>query len=147
VALTAAAKKSMWIRVLAVALVAAAAVEYLPSPLPSIQLSAPRYVAFLREQPGKGAVLDSVAIRSFALYNQTIDGKPMAYGYLAREPKKTLRQDVHVAKALAAARFDLLCRTFGFRYFVTTNRDALKQKPVYDDGQVFIFDLGTGCHV
>jgi hypothetical protein len=147
VALTAAAKRSMWIRILAIALVAAAAVEYLPSPLPSIQVPVPRYVAFLKEQPGNGAVIDSVAVRSFALYYQTIDGKPMAYGYLARLPKKTLQQDELVAKTLAAGRFDVLCRTFGFRYFVTTKRGTLKRGPAYGDGQVFVFDLGTDCHV
>jgi hypothetical protein len=104
-------------------------------------------VAFLKDQQQNGAVLDSVATRSFALYNQTVDGKPMAYGYLARLPRKTLHQDVLVARALAAAHFDLLCRTFGFRYFVTAKRDALKQKPIYGDGQVFVFDLGSDCHI
>jgi hypothetical protein len=72
----------------AVAMASLLAIEYWPTPLPNLSVPVPKYVDIVRDLPGRDGVIDTVAAPSVAMFYQTLHQKPLAFGYLAREPEE-----------------------------------------------------------
>ncbi len=121
--------------------------EYLPRPMPETRVDVPEYVQTLKELPGRGGVLDTVSIPTFALYYQTVHGKPMAEGYIARVPVNVAEKNERIKQLLQNWQFELLYRGYHFRYLVTESEYTTSTKApiqiVYNDGKVRIYDLGA----
>lgn len=100
-----------------------AAFEYLPAPMRLADPAVPPYVTRLKELPD-GAVLDLAANAPFALYYQTVHGKPIAFGYISRTPTSVDVLDQELASMIAAGQWDTVARRFGFRYVVKSDRTA-----------------------
>ena len=54
--------------------------------MPATRIELPGWVETLRDAPGPGALIDQRTPRSLALYYQTIHGKPLFGGAVARRP-------------------------------------------------------------
>jgi hypothetical protein len=92
--------------------------EYLPTPLPLSNVPIPEYVHILKDAPS-GAVLDTMNERvSLPLYYQIIHGKPMAFGYISRDPISVQHQNAVITFLLEHGDFSRLHTIFGIRYLV-----------------------------
>ena len=121
--------------------------EYLPSPMPETRVDVPEYVQALEALPGNGGVLDTVSNPTFALYYQTVHGKPIAEGYIARIPVSVSEKNDRIKDLLVNSKFELLYHGYHFRYLVSERQYTTSIKApiqtVYDDGRVRIYDLGA----
>jgi hypothetical protein len=70
-------------------------VETWPAPLPVTRIPVPGWVPVLAAAPD-GAAIDLVSDQGRALYYQTLHGKPLAVGYIARYPRSTLLRGVEI---------------------------------------------------
>jgi hypothetical protein len=134
-------------RALAVIVSVGLMLEVWPSPPPSAPTGRPPYVAVLKRLPD-GAVIDDAAVSdgrvnaSLQLYDQVLDGKPMAFGYISRTPDSVARADTAVQDAITGQQFPLLCHRDGFRYLTTpADRPLRGLRLVYDDGADIIYAL------
>ncbi len=123
-------------------------IEMWPGHLPNNPAVVPEYVSALRALPSTGAVLDVAAAQpSWPLYDQTIHGKPIAFGYVSRLPSSVARQDAAVEAAVRGGRFSVLCDRFRIRYYVTPFGKPMRGDErfpvVYNDGRTLIYDLET----
>jgi hypothetical protein len=134
-----------WRPFLAMALLA---LEHWPSPLPATRIETPGHTRAIAAAPD-GALVDLVTSSGPHVYQQTIHGKPVALGYIARIPSSTLRRGLGIlmtARELVqkaeptAAR---ILRELGFRYVLA---DASTSVPfldrLYADDEVIVYDLG-----
>jgi len=106
----------------------------------------PKYVDIVRDLPGRDGVLDTVATPSVAMFYQTIHQKPLAFGYLAREPRSVDVRDRQLETLLSQARFDRLWPDFRLRYVVTADprlRAWSGARTLWADGEVAVLDLAT----
>jgi hypothetical protein len=98
------------------AVVLAIGLESLPAPVPLVALDPPALVTTLRDRPEAGAVLDlPLGVRDGfggpgvldhgALFHQTVHGRPMIGGFLARVPRSLV--EAHRSDPLLAALLDL----------------------------------------
>lgn len=121
--------------------------EYLPSPMPETRVDVPEYVLALKGFAGSGGVLDTVSLPTFALYYQTVHKKPMSEGYIARVPVSVSEKNDRIKQLLLSRQFELLYRSYHFRYLVTESEYTTSTKVpiqiVYNDGKVRIYDLGA----
>lgn len=122
-------------------------IELWPSRPPSAPTGRPPYVAALKRLPD-GAVIDDAAVsggrvnRSLQLYDQVLDGKPMAFGYISRTPDSVARADAVVQNAITHRQFSRLCHRYGFRYLTTpADRPLTGLKLLYDDGADIVYSL------
>jgi len=123
-------------------------VESWPAPPPVTPVGRPAYVAALKRLP-PGGVIDDAAVedgtidKSLQLYDQVLDGKPLAFGYISRTPDSVAAADAHLQADIDAHDYGLLCHQYGFRYFTTPVTSPLPGSlPVlYDDGQAIIYGL------
>ena len=122
-------------------------VEYLPASLPSTPTDVPPYVTALAELPDDGGVLDEAAPTKYLqLYYQTVHGKPMAFGYVARTPSSVAEKEVPFRRAINRGDYAALWDTYRIRYIATREvieYDApyLSVELVYQDGDVNIYRL------
>ncbi len=130
--------KSTWHRIAAVVLLGILVVEYLPTEIPSIEPQMPGYVGVLRNLPRDGGVLDAAGLSyrdkistispealswdmygwTPAMYYQTFHRKPIAFGFLPRQPQSVHARDVEVARALINQQWLTLRDQFDLRYLV-----------------------------
>ncbi len=114
-----------------------------PRQLPLTSPTYRPYVSTLKQLP-YGAVVDNGALTgSEQLYNQTLTGKPIAFGYVTRTTKSVDAKDYLLFAAISENKYDTLCTDFKIRYFtIPTTRPLDTNLPiVYDDGQTLIYDL------
>jgi len=122
--------------------------ELWPAAPPMAPVTRPAYVAALTRLP-PGGVIDDAAVahasvdKSLQLYDQVLDGQPLAFGYISRTPRSVAAKDAELGGAIAAHRYGVLCHTFGMRYFTTPASRPLPGSPpvLYDDGQAIIYNL------
>lgn len=95
-------------------------IEYFPFPMPVTKINIPQYITSLKYMPEAGSV-DNSSSPSEALYFQTIHGKPLAYGYLARIPTSVILKDMNINSLIVDQKYDVLCRQYGLKYFVSKN--------------------------
>jgi hypothetical protein len=130
----------------AVAIACLLAIEYLPKPIPNLSVPVPKYVEIVRDLPGRDGVLDMVATPSVAMFYQTIHQKPLAFGYLAREPKSVASRDRQLETLLSDARFDRLWPDYRLRYVVSADprvRAWPGARTLWADGEVAVVDVAT----
>jgi hypothetical protein len=127
-------------RALAVALLALALVEHLPRALPSTSPDVPPWVVALRSLPD-GAVVDDVSRGGRLLYHQTIHGKKLAFGHLARIPRSVEEKDEPLRRALEAGDGAALARA-GFRFVVVAPGRAFAGRVAFEDREARIVALG-----
>lgn len=137
-------------RVFALLLAALLFVEYLPASLPTAPTDVPPYVTALAELPDDGGVLDEAAPTKYLqLYYQTVHGKPMAFGYVARTPSSVAEKEVPLRRAINREEYSALWDTYRIRYIAT--RDVIEYdnphisvELVYQDDELNIYRLGYG---
>jgi hypothetical protein len=121
-------------------------VEMWPGHLPNNPAIVPEYVRALRTLPSTGSVLDVAAVKpSWPLYDQTIHGKPIPFGYVSRLPSSVARHDAVLQAAVRGGHFSDLCDRYHVQYYVTPFAQPMHgNKPfpvIYDDGHTLIYDL------
>lgn len=137
-------------RVLIVLFVLFSFVELYPRPLPLTPTEVPAYVQVLKQLP-EGAVIDNAALSGpWQLRDQTIHGKPIAFGYVTRLPKSVDTKDFEIFADLEEGRFSELCTQHRIRYVTLPPERPLKTADypiVYRDKQALIYDLkqAGGC--
>jgi hypothetical protein len=127
---------------------AALIVELWPASPPQAPVRRPRYVAALSRLPS-GGVIDDAAVangrvdRSLQLYDQVLDGQPVAFGYISRTPSSVAAAAARLQAVIAVHDYAALCHRYGFRYFTTTaGRPLPGSLPIlYDDGQAIIYGV------
>lgn len=139
-------------RILAVVLFGLIVFESLPATIPTISPAIPAYVTALRDLPF-GAVLDTVGLATApgippgqVMYYQTVHQKPIAFGYLSREPAQITQQNARILGLLALQDFSGLCNEFGIRYLVVNDQKPLAQfagETAYKTDDVRILDLAS----
>jgi hypothetical protein len=141
-------KHLQWLFVLALGLVSL--VELRPREVPPSSASYPKYVAALARLPHNVGVIDEAApSAAAALYYQTVDGLPMAYGYVSRLPTSAAHRDGEIAAALSAGRYGELCARFHLRYLAThatnTQLRAVYAQPGRDPVHIYDMQRQTSC--
>ncbi len=134
---------------LVVVLAAVSVVELYPRRAPQSPTAYPAYVAVLRRLPHDVGLIDTVSSSGSALYDQTGDGMPIAYGYVSRLPRSAYWHDRVITAALRADRYQELCTQFRLRYLLTGGRRAGLRVVYHSSGAhaVWIYDLQrhTAC--
>jgi len=125
----------------------------LPAPLPATRVDVPGYITALAGLPNDGGVVDLVTKNpTYALYYQTIHGKPVAFGYISRVPTSVTNEDYTLTQAIKKQDYGELWDTYHIRYIVT--QDALQtlvSQPyisvelVSDQNNIRIYRLGCVC--
>lgn len=118
-------------------------IDLWPRPLPLTSTRYQAYVNFLKDRPW-GAVVDNGALSGTEqLYNQTLHGKPISFGYVTRTPKSVEEKDFHIFAAIEQGHIDTLCKEHQIRYFTTPlKRPLATAAPViYKDARTLIYDL------
>ncbi|OGL48493.1 MAG: hypothetical protein A2161_15350 [Candidatus Schekmanbacteria bacterium RBG_13_48_7] len=121
--------------------------EYLPSPIPAIQMPVPKYVYFLKELPAGYGVLDFVNTVYTPLYYQTIHEKPVVFAHTSRIPASVLKKDQMLRNIFNKKQYHMLYNNFNIRYIIVEAKNKLTDSypPVpliYDAENVKIYDLG-----
>jgi hypothetical protein len=141
-------------------LLAVAAFEYAPRPIPTTQLPTPAYVSFVAGLPERAALLDGYSNFAHALLWQTRHQKRMGFGYVSRTPKSVSHLDGLIAKAAWAGRWDEVCGRFGITHALApiegaappprvrslllppeTSQPAPGRRIVFDDGNMRVMAL------
>jgi hypothetical protein len=130
----------------AIAIACLLAIEYLPRPIPTLLVAVPKYVDILRDLPGRDGVLDAVSDQSYALFYQTIHHKPLAFGYLAREPQSVASRDKALEELLEQKRFDRLWPDYRLRYVVSKDA-SMRTWPgastLWAEGEIAVLEVAT----
>jgi hypothetical protein len=130
-------------RVMFIAVVVALAFEAWPASPPRAPVARPSYVVALRHLPRGGVIDDAAPDKSAQLYDAVVDGQPIAFGYISRTPGSVAAKDAALGAVIAHRRYDVLCRTYHFRYF-TTRVDRPLPAPahlIYRDATAMIYGL------
>ena len=124
--------------------------ELWPSQLPLTRVEIPGYVGFLRDSPEPGAVIDFTTepvLEAFdALYYQTVHERPMAFGYISREPYSRSNQRSRFIRLADTGQYHVIRRRYGFRYMVS-NDAGLEDTPGVRlvhaplPGEPYVYDL------
>jgi hypothetical protein len=123
-------------------------VELWPASPPLTPVNRPAYVTVLKRLP-PGGVIDDAAVsngavdKSLQLYDQVLDGKPLAFGYISRTPATVAASDARLQAVITAHDYGVLCHQYRFRYFTTPADQPLPGSlPVlYNDGRSMIVGL------
>jgi hypothetical protein len=89
------------------------------------------------------AFANGVVDKSLQLYDQVLDGQPLAFGYISRTPTSVANDDARLSAAIAAHDYSRLCHQYQFRYLSTPASQPLTGSlPVlYHDTQAIIYML------
>jgi hypothetical protein len=118
-------------------------VEVWPGQYSIDPVKAPNYVYALKKLPA-GAVIDNGATgAAWSLYYQTIDQKPIAFGYISRTPTSVYNEDWQLTAVILRNQLPKLCAQYKIRYFTTPAFRPLQTNfpIIYNDGQTLIYDL------
>jgi hypothetical protein len=124
-------------------------VESLPRPMVTTVLEVPQWVQVLAAEPDAAALVDRVTPAPWSLFFQTIHGKPMAEGYLARIPQSVSRRDRVIVHLHDRGKFPALCRRFGIRYVVLpVGRDTGAIRVLWQDAREKLIAIAPPgrCH-
>lgn len=132
-------------RVAAAALLAGAVLVNLwPRPLTLTRPEVPEWVLVLRDRPGAGALLDlSGTAGAKPLFFQTVHGKPIAFGYISRISRSTVRANDRILDDVRLGRYDRIRDVHGFRYLVTPGREPPGPGILYDGPGARLYDLAA----
>jgi hypothetical protein len=130
----------------AIAIALVLAIESWPRPIPMLSIAVPKWVEVVRDLPGRDGVIDLVSDQSYALYFQTIHEKPLAFGYVAREPESVAARDRALDAVLKQKRLDRLWPEYRIRYVISREQalgDWTGARTVWEDGEVAVLDVAT----
>lgn len=136
---------------LGVVLAALLVIDLWPSPRPLTPATVPDWAVALGGRPVRGGVLVDPAL-GFApgFLEQTIHGKPMAGGSIARTPSSVASATAEVFRAVAQGKYRLL-RRLGFHYLVTKQAVVSPLwRQVWTNGSVRLYEglpRGSGAPV
>ncbi len=145
-------------RFVTLALLAVLLFESLPAPIVTTTVAVPGYVTALAALPNDGGVLDLLKPdqvklgMGLQLYYQTIHGKPITTGYLARLPSSVAATEWPLSLAVAAHDYAKLWGTYQIRYILSS--DPLPARPdqpyislalIYDHPDARIYRLSCLC--
>jgi hypothetical protein len=156
--------KGGWQRWAGVALTLLLVVEYFPKNIPAKAPAVPPYVEVLRQLPAGGVleapeppypVLAKTSPEDLswdmygwmpALYHQTVHGKPIAFGFMPRQPASIHARDVEVARALVNEQFDVLRDKYDIRYVVLSQApERIRKSPyvkvIYQADDLYVLGL------
>ena len=145
------ARSRAW-RVAGCAVVLALVVEYFPQPIPATRIETPAFVEKLRQLPGSDGVMDLSTLvfpgRHLGLYYQTIHGKPVTFGYIARLPESAAVKSNELLMLLARGQLSTLYADFNVRWLVVPPEVAsqlanMGVKVVHQDATTTVYDLST----
>lgn len=106
-------------RWLTFALVAVLLIQTVPISLPSTVGVIPDYVTALAGLPDDGGVVDLIQDNpSLQMLYQTVHGKPIAFGYIARIPASVATRDQALKGAIQTLDYEQLCGVYHIRYIV-----------------------------
>jgi hypothetical protein len=128
-------------RVVAMLLLATAALETLPRPLPLLRLGVPAWVQALAAAPGPGAVLDRFSSPNRAAYFQIVHRRPLVFGRVSRLPASVARKDAEVASLVERGDYSRLFDEFGVRFVV------VKATEPVTGGRLLYLDRSAGAAV
>ncbi len=140
-------------RLITFGLLAVVMFEMLPAPMPTTAAVVPDYVTALARLPNEGGVLNLVKTRAGSLlYYQTIHGKPIAFGYVARIPASVAAQDDELSATVVANDYANLWGVYRMRYIVTSDvltvradQPYMTLELLYAREGVKIYRLGCTC--
>jgi hypothetical protein len=118
-------------RVIAVSLMIILFLEFLPFGIKPYPGDIPDYINTLKNLPRGGGVIDVVDDTYHTLYYQTIHEKPVAFGKIARVPRRVFEQDTQIYGYLQKGDMGTIVRDYNFRYIVTKDsvvHDLAQQK-------------------
>jgi hypothetical protein len=135
-------------QLLAAVVCAGVILELWPASPPVAPVGRPPYVAALKRLP-PGAVIDDAAVtggqvdKSLQLYDQVLDGQPVAFGYISRTPGSVARADFLLHVAIIGHRYGELCHSYHFSYITTPAATPLpgSLRVVYRDNEAIIYAL------
>ena len=138
-------------RIFAFLIIALLFVEYLPKSLPATPTDVPGYVTALADLPNDGGVLDKAASTKYLqVYYQTIHGKPLVFGYVARTPSSVVEKEKNLNRAINRENYTMLWDVYRVRYIATEDvieydDPYISVELVYQDGEVNIYRLACKC--
>ncbi len=102
----------------------------------------PRYVRELQSLPERGGVIDLKSDMFASLYYQTIHEKPLAWGYISREPQSVAAEGKHLWDLLGVEDYTALRRKMGFGYLIDGKpRSDPRLKLRFHDGEAWIYAI------
>jgi hypothetical protein len=127
--------------------------ETLPRPLPATRVEVPEYVMAQAGLPNDGGVVDLVTNNKIlSLYFQTINQKPIVFGYVSRLPTSVNQREEELRNAIKNHDYGKLWDTYHIRYVIT--HDTIQEqdvqpyisiKTVYDKNNIRIYRIGCEC--
>jgi len=89
-----------------------------------------------------GTIYDRVVSTYAQLYDQTVDERPMVFGYVSRTPTSLDAQNAALSKAIDDHDYGRLC-SLGLRYIAMPTRDPLTTSfpVVYKDTVAIVYDF------
>lgn len=114
-------------------------IETLPAHWKLIDISKPNYVHVLATSPD-GNVFDTTKKAAYSMYYQTVHGKPIANGYLARTSMRTELLQKQLQTALESEDYWQLCQTYAIRYLIT-DKPLANQPWKYREENSYLYDL------
>jgi hypothetical protein len=119
-------------------------IEFLPAPLPQTHLALPAYYAALQQRPDNLAVIDLATDQYHALAYQTMQGRPIAWGYVSRLPASVWTEDETIYRLMRAGRYDVLYEQDHFGYLIAPMNDPQPCDAVlYRDQAAIVYDLAA----
>jgi hypothetical protein len=129
-------------RAVIAALAMLALIETAPAPLLHTLPSTPPYVTALATLPDRGGTLDLVSDMYNGLYHQTIHAKPLAFGYISREPKSVWEAREYIWMLLDLEDYQRLRQELNFGYLICDwPQEHPSLRPVYHDDDVWIYEI------
>ena len=126
------------------ALLALVVFETLPKPIDVVSPDVPAWVHALGRLPGTGGVIDGMTEPWTGVYYQTIHGKPIAAGYISKEPSTVAEDKLRKRLALRRGNFGELRDRWGVDYVIAPASRPIESLPVaYEDETVRIYSLRT----
>ena len=137
-------RRRPWLTALVLVLIT---IELLPAPLVTTVLTVPEWVRVLEREPDGAGLVDRMTEAPLSLYYQTVHGKPMAEGYIARIPASVSARDGVIVRLYERGDWAGLCERFGIRYAVVRldgDPGGKSTAVLYEDDDVRLLALGPG---
>ena len=123
------------------ALLALIVFETLPKPVDVVSPDVPAWVHALGRLPGTGGVIDGVTEPWPAMYYQTVHGKPIAAGYISKEPSTVAEDKLRKRLALRRRDFTELRDRWRVEYVIAPASQIEPLPVAYEDESVRIYSL------
>lgn len=128
---------------LLIIILAIVVIDSLPSPLYSQELEVSPHALAIRDASAPGAVIDTYSSPEYYVYDQTIHGKPLVLGSLAKLPLSVSQTKKAKEQLIEEQDFWTLHHTFQVDYLVSGDRDIPDLDILYQDEELTVYNLAT----